>query len=45
VDEVEPFVLAQGMVPVGHGRLVQELGDLGDVGLTHAPLDLEVVHP
>jgi hypothetical protein len=44
VDEVQPLVLAQGTVPVGHRDLVEKFGDLGDVGLAHTPFDLDVVH-
>ena len=44
VHQVQPLVLTQGPVSVGHRDLVEEFGDLGDVGLAHAPLDLDVVH-
>ena len=44
VDEVEPFVLTERVVPVGDEGLMQELRDLGDVGLAHPALDLDGVH-
>jgi hypothetical protein len=44
VDEVQPLVLAEGIVAVGDEGLLQELRHLGDVGLAHPALDLDGMH-
>jgi hypothetical protein len=44
VHEIEPLVLPERIMAVGHECLLEELGDLGDVGLAHPALDLDGVH-
>ena len=44
VDEVEPLVLAEGVVAVDGGGHVEQLGHGGDVDLPHLALDLQAGH-
>jgi hypothetical protein len=44
VDQVQPLVLAEGRVPVGRRRHVEQRAHGRDVVGVHLPLDLEVVH-
>jgi len=44
VDEIEPLVFAKRAVPVGRRHLVKKVRYFSDVGLTHPPLDLHMMH-